>query len=470
MKTEIKNENKELKAKKIRKILLLKIDRELKSDSNKKLNIMINSKPIQDLNKEYNSYKILLSETTRVYSNYVEMVEKSYPNNIRQIKTKKDFPRKQNEEQTIKSMNSSFESQSHYLEYIPNKIDLGKKRFIPKKKEQFKNLNSPDFDFFNQIKLRRGSKPTENQKNKSTKVNNKGIVKVIDKIIKIKLQTDAEDDNNITKSIMKLRKYCYKLIKKKKKPKKIMNTKSQSPKKLQKEKVIKRQRFNKRKTIFGTNPLIELALFGLKENNKEENVKRKETYKKVTRFLIPDIIEKTNDNNVKNKMLPKTIKAYKISSFKQFKSAKEKEKEKEKIYSDRKRKLRKVQTMDMKNIEPDLININENKKPELKKNGSAINILNYDEKEILISTKLTRTTKYLIGSYNKTFRKKNSLLDNKNIKLKKDKSISKQNEDKKDDEFKRRNKPRKSFLKNVNHSIKFYNNSSTKKFKIFSDS
>ena len=152
-------------------------------------------------------------------------------------------------------------------------------------------------------------------------------------------------------------------------------------------------------------------------------------------------------------MLPKSIKAYKISSFKQFKSAKEKEKEKEKIYSDRKRKLRKVQTMDMKNIEPDLININENKKPELKKNGSAINILNYDEKEILISTKLTRTTKYLIGSYNKTFRKKNSLLENKNIKLKKDKSISKQNEDKNDDEFKRRN-----------------NNSSTKKFKIFSDS
>ena len=149
-----KQENKsELKVKKIRRILLLQIDKELKSGSNKKLNIMINSKRIQDFNKEYNSYKILLSETTRIYSNYVEMVEKSYPNNTRQIKTKRDFPRKQNEEQTIKSLNSSFESQSHYLEYIPNKIDLGEKRFIPKRKEQFKNLNSPDFDFFKQIKL-----------------------------------------------------------------------------------------------------------------------------------------------------------------------------------------------------------------------------------------------------------------------------------------------------------------------------
>ena len=39
MKTENKNQKEELKAKKIRKILLLKIDRELKSDLNKEFNI-----------------------------------------------------------------------------------------------------------------------------------------------------------------------------------------------------------------------------------------------------------------------------------------------------------------------------------------------------------------------------------------------------------------------------------------------
>ena len=462
MKTEYQDEKKELKAKKIRKILLLKIDRELKSDSNKKLNIMINSKPIQDLNKEYNSYKILLSETTRIYSNYVEMVEKSYPNNTRQIKTKRDFPRKQNEEQTIKSLNSSFESQSHYLEYIPNKIDLGEKRFIPKRKEQFKNLNSPDFDFFKQIKLMKGSPTNEHMKNKSTKINNKGIVKVIDKIIRLKLQTD-EDDNNITKSIMKLRKYCYKLIKKKKKLKKNLNPKSQSPKKL-----IKRQKYKKRKTIVGTNPLIKISLFGLKENNKEENVKRKETFKKVTIFLNPDLIEKNNDINSRNKMFPKNIKDYKISSFKAMKSMKEKEKEK--INSDRKRKLRRVQTMSMNKMEQDIIKVNENKKPELKKNRSTIDYSNKVLKESLISTKFSRPTKFLmINNNNKIFRKKNSLFDNKSIKLKKDKSNSKYNEDKKDDDIKRKNKARKSFLKNVNHTIKFYNNSSIKKFKIFSD-
>ena len=90
-----KQENKsELKVKKIRRILLLQIDKELKSGSNKKLNIMINSKRIQDFNKEYNSYKILLSETTKTYSNFVELIDESFPKNIRQIKTKRDFPRR----------------------------------------------------------------------------------------------------------------------------------------------------------------------------------------------------------------------------------------------------------------------------------------------------------------------------------------------------------------------------------------
>ena len=86
---------------KIRRILLLKIDRELKTDSNNHLNIMINSKKPQEMNKAYNSYKILLSETTRVYSNYVEIIEKCYPNNKKEIKRKKESPRNNKEEQII---------------------------------------------------------------------------------------------------------------------------------------------------------------------------------------------------------------------------------------------------------------------------------------------------------------------------------------------------------------------------------
>ena len=143
---EEKKENKnELKVKKIRRILLLQIDKELKSGSNKKLNIMINSKKIQDFNKEYNSYKILLSETTRTYSNFVEMVDESFPKNEKQIKTKKNFPKREKHDQLDKSVNSSFESQIQVLEYIPNKIDLGEKKFIHKNKDLIKNLYSPDF-------------------------------------------------------------------------------------------------------------------------------------------------------------------------------------------------------------------------------------------------------------------------------------------------------------------------------------
>ena len=56
---EIGDEKENLKAKKIRRILLLKTDQDLKNND-KRANIMINSKTIQELNQAYNSYKILL--------------------------------------------------------------------------------------------------------------------------------------------------------------------------------------------------------------------------------------------------------------------------------------------------------------------------------------------------------------------------------------------------------------------------
>ena len=75
------NENEDgkenLKAKKIRRILLLKTDQDLKNND-KRANIMINSKTIQELNQAYNSYKILLSESSPIYSNYVQIIEKCF--------------------------------------------------------------------------------------------------------------------------------------------------------------------------------------------------------------------------------------------------------------------------------------------------------------------------------------------------------------------------------------------------------
>ena len=131
--------NKEiLKAKKIRRILLLKTDNELKKNSKRKSNIKINSKSIKQLNQAYNSYKILLSEASSIYSNYVQIVQKMYPDNS-EIKQKiKEPPKTMRVEQNNASLNSSFESHSPPIEFIPNKIDLGKKNSFLEKKVQLK--------------------------------------------------------------------------------------------------------------------------------------------------------------------------------------------------------------------------------------------------------------------------------------------------------------------------------------------
>ena len=479
---EKKSEKEELKAKKIRRILLLKIDRELKSDTNKNINIMINSKKIQDLNKAYNSYKILLSETTRIYSNYVEFIEKSFPINKKEIKKKRVYsPRRKKEEKSIKSLNTSFDSNIPVFEYIPNKIDLGKKKITNGKRIAIKNWNSPQLS--EEKKNIRENNGDDEILHKSTKINKKGITKVIDKIVKIKLNTDIEDDYNITKSIIKLRKYCFKLIKKKKKPKKGPNLRATfspkkpptSPRKPFKDKGGKRTKYHKRKTIIGTHPFIQMSLLGIKESNKEEKVARKETYKKVTKFLNSNINEKNNEVE-KTKFFSKSIKTNKLSSLKEIKIIKdnekenEKEKEKEKLYSDRKRKLRRVQTMNMKNIQTNLIKLSEKKKFDGRRNASTLNQFNFIKNEPLVSTKFVRPPKFIIiNNNNIILKKKNSLIDNKSLRLKKEKYQVKNNEEKKEELQKKRNKPRKSFMRNYKNTVKL-GNSSSKKFKIFSDS
>ena len=76
----------EIKRKKIRKILLLKINDELKEISQSKPTLLINSKTIQEIEKLYNTNNILLSEKSIIYSNYVKTEIKIYPPNIKPIK------------------------------------------------------------------------------------------------------------------------------------------------------------------------------------------------------------------------------------------------------------------------------------------------------------------------------------------------------------------------------------------------
>ena len=82
------------KAKNIRRILLLKTDQELKSNSKRYSDIMINSKTIKELNQAYNSYKILLSESSSIYSNYVQLSEQLFPEFSEKDSEENDKPQK----------------------------------------------------------------------------------------------------------------------------------------------------------------------------------------------------------------------------------------------------------------------------------------------------------------------------------------------------------------------------------------
>lgn len=338
------NNNKEnLKAKKIRRILLLQTDQELKKNSKRYSNIKINSKSIKQLNQAYNSYKILLSEASSIYSNYVQIIQKIYPDKTENEKKIKEPPQTTREEQHITSLNSSFESHSPQIEFIPNKIDLGKKKFNFRKKGSIRNPNSPKiFDEMN-LKVSK-SKECEDIKIKSTKLGNKGINKVIDKIVRIKLPTDIEDDDNIMKSVIKLRKYCYKLIKRRKK------SKRQKPQllSLKKTRGMDKNKTSKRKTLIYSNTLLKNSLlFGQKETSHEAMLTREDTYVQKPNLFLFERRERQLTKNDSNRSHEK--KAYKLNSFKDLQTIRERVKEKINMNVDKKRKLRRVQTLNLRN-------------------------------------------------------------------------------------------------------------------------
>ena len=85
------------------------------------------------------------------------------------------------------------------------------------------------------------------------------------------------------------------------------------------------------------------------------------SYKKVTKFFSPNLIEsnKNNESPEKNKLLSESIKTNKFAYLKEIEPIKE---VKEKVFPEKRRKLSIIQTMKMKNIDPDLIKLKEDKK------------------------------------------------------------------------------------------------------------
>ena len=209
----------EIKRKKIRKILLLKINDELKEISQSKPTLLINSKTIQEIEKLYNTNNILLSEKSIIYSNYVKTEIKIYPPNIKPIKKYKSVE-KTIEKPKIKIdlVGPSYDEEalSPIINYFPQKKNLYTKNATLDKRYT-KNNGSIQKFIENNLNTD-NSLSKEDQLNQSTKIQNNNLHKLIDRILSLKDNENMEEI--IKRNIKKLRKYCYRFRKKKKKNKK----------------------------------------------------------------------------------------------------------------------------------------------------------------------------------------------------------------------------------------------------------
>ncbi len=394
---ESNNELENSRAKKIRRILLLKTNQELKARNKKDINIKINSKTLQELNKAYNPYQILLSEASPIYSNYVQIIEEIFPNTSKEDKKLRHTPKINKIEQPTGYLDSSFDSHGPDIDYIPKKLDLGYKKLKLSKKDFIKDTNSPQI--LDEIKISECKPKEEKQiEFESTKLENKAI----DKNVNIKLQTNIEEnDENRKKNAATLRKYCNKLIKRRKKVRNHTKQKqSLSPKKPLKYKGKEKIKYNKRRTVINSNEFIKnTLLIGIKEN-KESNTEniptREDTNVKPN---INKVLIESEKNSYKNKIEIHDRKPQKLNSFKNLKLKRdnEKDKEKEKINTDKRRKIRRVQTLNIKNPNSYLSKLNHKK--EAKKIHSTIK-QNQTKKDLLISTKLARPSKFIIINNN----------------------------------------------------------------------
>ena len=135
-----KMDNKNEKVKKIRKILLLKINDELKEILKYKSNIKINSRTIPEINKLYTLNDIQLFEKPALYSHYVKTEETVVPRRKSLEKLPKKISKSVNKIRakkksrvilnTPKEKKSSFEEDldSQLNSFFPKKIELGRKK------------------------------------------------------------------------------------------------------------------------------------------------------------------------------------------------------------------------------------------------------------------------------------------------------------------------------------------------------
>ena len=232
------DKNEILKVKKIRKILLLRINDELKDILKNKSNIKINSKTISEINQLYSLNEIQQIEKPVLYSHYVKTEETVVPKskslekvNIRisksvnKIKTRKQYKNKSNKSnkngkrKTKEKANLDEESVSPLNSFFPKKVELGRRKINYNKS---KNKGSIPNIPHKIIKLE--EKETKHTVMSYSTRMNKYELNLNRLIGRITILKDNRINENIIKeNIKKLRKLCYQLRKKKKKVKKVIN-------------------------------------------------------------------------------------------------------------------------------------------------------------------------------------------------------------------------------------------------------
>ena len=220
----MENINNEIsKRRRVRKTLLLKINDEIKEISNSKPTLLINSQTIEEIEKKYNRNNILLTEKGIVYSNYIKTETKIFPPSIHPMLRVKSMEKIEKSKKNLELIGSSYDDDalSPIINFFPKKIDLASKKLTNVDKRYTKNNGS--IQKFIEHNLDNSLSKGEDQLNKSTKIENSKLHKLIIKILSIKDNENME--KIIKKNIKKLRKYCYKFRKKKKKINRIYKSK-----------------------------------------------------------------------------------------------------------------------------------------------------------------------------------------------------------------------------------------------------
>ena len=389
------------KRKKIRRILLIKTDEELKKIAKRNINVMINSKTSEEMNKSYDLYNILLSEKSKVYYYEIKTEEFIFPicHDIKQIRSTKLVSKTKNIAMSIKTVkNNCNEENSPIINFFPKKIDLGLRKFKPPKRKT-KNFYILE-GFLDEKNNYNSSNGNGNgtQLIKSTKVQTKGLYKLVDKIINIKMNEDIE--KVIKKNIIKLRKYCNELKIPKNELKKQNKMKKQpSPNNDTKPKEKKRMTLTSNKHFF------KKSLFGSIDKKNDTKIKKIITNLKSTKILHVEMQEM----NLASHNKKEEIETNKIISTKNVMKHHLTQKEKKNESPVKKRKLKKMKSMNG-NFHKERIEFKIKKKIKFTKYSEKIKNAgeftmkhaheNHEAKCHFLSSKFEDASKYIINNNN----------------------------------------------------------------------